>query len=131
MHAHTRAFPHLCQRQVALVRERRVDELRRVALVLPAVLERRLCHCHGHAAVGLVAVVAQLPAPHPLGHRAAVGRQQLLAHVDVVDKVQHECLLLELQQRLAGVVGAGQALQLAGYVTRKLLHGARAAALER
>ena len=84
----------LGEREVALVRERRVHELGRVALVLVRVVELGGDHPHRDGAV-LVQVVAQLLAPLPVLGRGGARLEQLVDHVHVVDQVEHERLHLE------------------------------------
>ena len=93
----------LRERQVALVGERRVHELARVALVLVRVRELGRDHPHLDGLL-LGEVVAQLLAPRPVGGRRRVGGELLVDDVDVVDQVHHERLHLEREQLDVGLV---------------------------
>mmetsp|Transcript_19355 Transcript_19355/g.46759 ORF Transcript_19355/g.46759 Transcript_19355/m.46759 type:complete len:417 (+) Transcript_19355:7106-8356(+) len=72
--------------QVALVRERGVDELRVVALVLVGVGVERVAHAY-HAAL-VLHIVPQLLVPVPIRAMLHVVLLHLIHHVQVVDDVQ-------------------------------------------
>jgi len=101
----------LREREVALVRQGRVDELARVALVLVRVAEGPVGHADLGAA-GRADVVAELLVPGPVVRVAAPRAVELVEHVHVVDEVHDERLDLELRHGHAAEVLARVRLEL-------------------
>ena len=84
----------LCQSQIAFVRQRRVHQLRCIALVFVRVIKLRVDHSdHG---VLLFEVEAQLLLPEPVVDIAYARVFQLLNNVHVMHGVHNQCFVLQI-----------------------------------
>jgi hypothetical protein len=78
----------LCQGKIALVGQRRVDQLRVVSLIFVRVVIHRVTHSH-HALVGFnIEIVSKLLLPIPIFEEADVVLFQLIQNIDIVDQVK-------------------------------------------